>query len=168
MRGLCEIGVAEVSAAAAEPVVAVLDLGGRRCYLAAVAVTLLLTADVRPAACGKHEDSHRSSPRITSTSQCAGMFLTLLYWLYLPTWTLFPQSKAAGTMAAANRVILSHHSSKFIGWPALRLRLLQPVTEGTFSVLQLETCRGRRCLTQLLKQSYMSVSTMTSQLQTHL
>lgn len=47
-RGLGEVGVAEISAAAAEAVAAVLDLRGCRRYQATVAMTLLLVADVSP------------------------------------------------------------------------------------------------------------------------
>lgn len=49
--GLGVVGVAEVSAAAAESVAAVLDLKGRRRHQATVAVALLLVADVSPTTC---------------------------------------------------------------------------------------------------------------------
>lgn len=50
-RGLGEVGVAEVSAAAAETVAAVLDLRGCCRYQATVAMTLLLVADISPTTC---------------------------------------------------------------------------------------------------------------------
>lgn len=58
-QGLCVVGVAEVSAAAAESVAAVLDLKGRRCHQATVAVTLLLVADVSPTTCKENMSNTR-------------------------------------------------------------------------------------------------------------
>ena len=48
-RSLGEVGVAKVSVAAAVSVAAVLDLRGRGCYQATVAMTLLLVTDANPA-----------------------------------------------------------------------------------------------------------------------